>query len=81
MAHPIPYEMVKNMALSMRAIYGKGLEDRLEQVVEWLRNNLDESYIWEHTGQSIDRESIIADLKEAMRPTTATRPTPNKENN
>jgi hypothetical protein len=44
---------------------------QLEEVIEWLRNNLDESYIWADVcPPGIDAESVIIDLKKAMRPTT-----------
>tara|TARA_Y100000389_G_scaffold1496_1_gene1516 strand:+ start:512 stop:763 length:252 start_codon:yes stop_codon:yes gene_type:complete len=42
---------------------------QLEQVIDWLRNNLDESYIWAYVmPPGIDVESVIDDLKQEMRP-------------
>ena len=44
---------------------------QLEQVMEWLKEHLDESYVWaEVMAPGIDAESVIVDLKQAMRPTT-----------
>ena len=44
---------------------------QLEQVMKWLRNNLDESYVWaEVMAPGIDVESVVIGLKQAMRPTT-----------
>ena len=46
---------------------------QLEQVMEWLKEHLDESYVWaEVMAPGIDAESVIVDLKQAMRPTTTT---------
>jgi len=43
---------------------------QLEQVTNWLRNNLDESYIWADVmPPGIDVEDVIIDLNQAMRPT------------
>ena len=44
---------------------------QLEHVVEWLRNNLDERYIDDGDAlpPGIEVESVIDDLKQAMRPT------------
>ena len=67
----------------MRAAYDKGMEDRLESVIKWLRDNLciEEDglprYLNNTTPVLLHEEcaviykwKIIADLKEAMRPTT-----------
>ena len=42
---------------------------QLEQVIDWLHNNLDENYIWADVfPPGINVESVIDDLKQAMRP-------------
>ena len=45
---------------------------QLEQVIKFLSNNLDERYIddGDALAPGIDVESVIDDLKQAMRPTT-----------
>ena len=43
---------------------------QLQQVVEWLRSDLDGSCIWAPPGHTVNIESVISDLKKAMRPTT-----------
>jgi hypothetical protein len=53
---------------------------QLEQVIEWLRDNLDGDYVWadvfslaeglDAIGSGIDAERVIDDLRQAMRPTT-----------
>lgn len=54
----------------MRTAYDKGRDDQLEQVIDWLHNNLDENYIWADVfPPGIDVESVIDDLKQEMRPT------------
>ena len=44
---------------------------QLEQVVDWLQNNLDERYIddGDALAPGIDAKSVIVELKQAMRPT------------
>ena len=43
---------------------------QLEQVIDWLRNNLNVDYIWADSLPSgIDVEIVIVDLKREMRPT------------
>ena len=44
---------------------------QLEQVVDWLQNNLDERYIddGDALAPGIDAKRVIVDLKQAMRPT------------
>jgi len=60
----------------MRAAYDLGRNEQLEQVIEWLRKNLDERYVYidfddgDVLTPGIDVESAIIDLKQAMRPTT-----------
>jgi len=49
---------------------------QLEQVIEWLRKNLDERYVYiefddgDLLAPGIDVQSVVIDLKQAMRPTT-----------
>ena len=47
---------------------------QLEQVIKWLRENLDERYIVDGDVLDLvmDVESVVIDLKQAMRPTTTT---------
>ena len=43
---------------------------QLEQVIDWLRNNLNVDYIWADSRPSgIDVEIVITDLKRELRPT------------
>ena len=43
---------------------------QLEQVIEWLKDNLNESYVWaEVMAPGVDVKSVILDLKQSMRPT------------
>ena len=43
---------------------------QLEQVIDWLRNNLNVDYIWADSVPSgIDVEIVITDLKRELRPT------------
>ena len=48
-----------------------GRNEQLEQVIAFLRKNLDEGYIddGDRLAPGIDAESVIDDLKQAMRPT------------
>lgn len=78
--HPLTDELLQKIgctnpkarvfdAQSMRA----AADWQLEQVIDWLQNNLDEDYIWADVcPPGIDVESVIYDLKQAMRPTTTT---------
>ena len=54
---------------------------QLEQVIEWLKSNLHQQYYLEYSWDSeyrnkgvaeIDVDSVVEDLREAMRPTTPT---------
>ena len=57
----------------VRDTYDLGRDAQLEQVIEWLKDHLDAmSYVWadDVTAWGIDVESVIVDLKKAMRPTT-----------
>ena len=55
----------------MSTTYDLGREAQLEQAVEWLRKNLDERYIddGDVLAPGIDVESVVINLKQAMRPT------------
>jgi hypothetical protein len=59
----------KNIALCMRAAYDKGMEDRLEQVMCWLRDQKDYSGILHYELPTPDCECIECALTQAMRPT------------
>jgi hypothetical protein len=52
---------------NMRAAYDKGMKDRLEQVIEWLRDSLQDH---RYSGIGIDVDYVIEDLREDLRPTT-----------
>jgi len=56
---------------AMRTAYDLGRDHQLEQVIDWLSNNLDERYIddGDALAPGIEVESVIDDLKQAMRPT------------
>lgn len=81
MTHPLTDESLQQIGCSnprarvfdtqaMRTAYDLGRDDQLEQVIDWLRNNLNENYIWvEVIAPGLDAESVIVDLKQAMRPT------------
>ena len=68
--HPLTDELLYEMFLencgmgftddNMRAAYDKGAADRLEQVIEWLKDELDYR-------SDID-PNLLSDLKQAMRP-------------
>ena len=54
---------------------------QLKQVIEWLKSNLHQQYYLEYSWDSeyrnkgvaeIDVDSVVEDLREAMRPTTTT---------
>jgi hypothetical protein len=47
-----------------RVAYDKGMEDRLEQVIEWIKNCRDYDLLYIK-----DRALMIRELREAMRPT------------
>ena len=78
--HPLTDELLQQIGCSnprarvfdtqaMRTAYDIGREAQLEQVIEWLKEHLDESYVWaEVMAPGIDAESVIVDLKQAMRP-------------
>ena len=52
---------------AMRAAYDKGRDEQLEQVIEWLKDHL-EDYTWAGD-PGIHTEGVIIDLKQVMRPT------------
>ena len=64
-----PY-MVDTRKDDMRAAYDKGRDDQLEQVIDWLRTNLNVDYIWADSLPSgVDVEIVVVDLKRELRPT------------
>ena len=83
--HPLSDEVIRDYGWyhynsdQLRAAYDKGMEDRLEQVVKWLRHNLG------FTRTSVDY--IVQNLQVAMHPATveelteAMLPTTTQENN
>lgn len=54
---------------SMRVAYDKGREDRLKQVIEWLRSadSRDYLWVWIDGDAEINKDELIADLRKAMR--------------
>ena len=83
MTHPLTDEMCESICQncdtftsqneiwfqSMRAAFDKGADWRLEQVIEWLRSMDEHSYLYTYiTDPHVDKDELIADLKEAMRP-------------
>ena len=53
----------------MRVAYDKGREDRLKQVIEWLRSadSPDYLWVWIDGDTEINKDELIADLRKAMR--------------
>ena len=69
MTHPLTDEICDQIQDSVHPCDPENMRSaadwQLEQVIDWLRNNLDEDYIW----AVVDVEIVIIDLKQAMRPT------------
>jgi len=74
---PDPYICPQYIADDMRA----AADWQLKQVIEWLKSNLHQEYYLEYSWDSeyrnkgvaeIDVDSVVEDLREAMRPTTTT---------
>lgn len=52
----------------MRAAYDKGMEDRLEQVIDWFKSQQDYLSTFIYLPPDIDCKSIERSLRKAMRP-------------
>ena len=88
MTHPLTDEMMEDIHGNrpgysnpfdeddMRAAYDKGAADRLEQVIEWIRENLMKhdfhegyAYLYDDCSNAeIEVDLVVKDLKKAMRP-------------
>ena len=71
----------------MRAAYDKGMEDRLEQVIEWLKGNLGSSMYLQlvednvlgESGTEVNVGYVIQHLREEMRPQVVDLPQANSD--
>ncbi|MCP4777718.1 MAG: hypothetical protein GY880_26150 [Planctomycetaceae bacterium] len=54
----------------MRASYDMGQKDGIEQVIAWLKDNLQSRYLTPdgYSGFKIDADEVVSDLEEAMCP-------------
>jgi hypothetical protein len=83
--HPLTEEMIEEIAQfepdlteplrldrtnDMRAAYHLGDKERLDQVIAWLKENLQSWYLTPsgYSGHKIDVDEVVSDLKEAMCP-------------
>ena len=64
---PDPYVSSRDIADDLRS----AADWQLEQVTNWLRNNLNSWYLTPvgYTGHEIDVDVVLEDLQDAMRPT------------
>ena len=57
------YALYEEVRLTCRAAYDKGAADRLEQVFEWIKENLSDDYYG-----LVNGDEVLSDLKKAMYP-------------
>ena len=74
--HPLTDEMCYQLTINnmeahgeLRDAYDIGSTDMLEKVIEWLKANPVEDYVWaDYTGAIVKEQEFLENFKKAMRP-------------